>query len=117
RHFRANRPASPLQRLVPSSSMCSGPSWKNTRAMCPTNLRRAGWSRSTKPAETFPSPGRAVSTTVTHIITVFKRPSSFLIELDDTQDKANHIHSVWRDFTGDFGEDLLQQHYEASHHR
>jgi len=39
----------------------------------------------------------------------------FLIELDDTQDDANHIHSVWRDFKGDFGEDLLQQHYHASH--
>jgi hypothetical protein len=42
---------------------------------------------------------------------------SFLIELDDTQDGANHIHSVWRDFSGDFGEDLLRQHYEASHKR
>jgi hypothetical protein len=40
---------------------------------------------------------------------------SFLIEFDDTQDKANHIHSVWRDFEGDFGEDLLAQHYQASH--
>jgi hypothetical protein len=39
----------------------------------------------------------------------------FLIELDDTQDNANHIHSVWRDFRGDFGQDLLQQHYSASH--
>ena len=39
----------------------------------------------------------------------------FLIELDDTQDNANHIHSVWRDFKGDFGEDMLQQHYHASH--
>ena len=38
-------------------------------------------------------------------------------ELDDTQDNANHIHSVWRDFTGDFGEDLLQQHYQASHQK
>ena len=43
--------------------------------------------------------------------------ASFLIELDDTQDNANHIHSVWRDFTGDFGEDLLQQHYQASHQK
>jgi len=42
---------------------------------------------------------------------------SFLIEFDDTQDNANHIHSVWRDFGGDFGEDLLQQHYAASHKR
>lgn len=39
----------------------------------------------------------------------------FLIELDDTQDNANHIHSVWRDLNGDFGQDLLQQHYQASH--
>jgi hypothetical protein len=39
----------------------------------------------------------------------------FLIELDDTQDDANHIHSVWRDVTRDFGQDLLQQHYEANH--
>jgi hypothetical protein len=40
---------------------------------------------------------------------------SFLIELDDTQDDANHIHSVWRDLTGDFGQDLLKQHYDTSH--
>jgi len=42
---------------------------------------------------------------------------SFLIEFDDTQDNANHIHAVWRDFSGDFGEDLLQQHYAQSHQR
>jgi len=40
---------------------------------------------------------------------------AFLIEYDCTQDNANHIHSVWRDFTGDFGEDLLKAHYAASH--
>lgn len=40
---------------------------------------------------------------------------SFLIEFDDTQDGANHIHSVWRDFAGDFGEDLLKTHYETGH--
>jgi hypothetical protein len=41
--------------------------------------------------------------------------SSFLIEYDDTQDNANHIHSVWREFTGDWGEDLLKDHYQQSH--
>ncbi len=41
--------------------------------------------------------------------------ASFLIEYDDTQNNANHIHSVWRDFNGDFGADLLKQHYQASH--
>jgi hypothetical protein len=40
---------------------------------------------------------------------------SFLIEFDDTQDNANHIHSVWRDFSGDFGQDLLKQHYAERH--
>jgi hypothetical protein len=42
--------------------------------------------------------------------------ASFLIEYDDTQNNANHIHSVWRDFNGDFGVDLLKLHYQASHH-
>jgi hypothetical protein len=40
---------------------------------------------------------------------------SFLVEFDDTQDHANHIHSVWRDFEGDFGRDLLKEHYQTSH--
>jgi hypothetical protein len=41
--------------------------------------------------------------------------AAFLVEYDDTQDGANHIHSVWRDFNGDFGLDLLAQHYKSSH--
>jgi hypothetical protein len=40
---------------------------------------------------------------------------AFLIEMDCTQDKANHIHSVWRDYENDFGMDLLKSHYAASH--
>jgi hypothetical protein len=35
---------------------------------------------------------------------------TFLIELDNTQNDGNHIHSVWRDFAGDFGRDLLREH-------
>ncbi len=36
----------------------------------------------------------------------------FLIEYDDTQNGANHIHSVWRDLgNGDWGLDLLALHY------
>jgi hypothetical protein len=40
---------------------------------------------------------------------------SFLIEYDTTQNGANHIHSVLRDIAGDWGEDLLAQHYAESH--
>jgi hypothetical protein len=41
---------------------------------------------------------------------------TFLIEYDNTQNNANHIHSVWRDFANDFGRDLLRQHYKAQPH-
>ncbi|MFF0340909.1 DUF3500 domain-containing protein [Kribbella sp. NPDC004875] len=36
---------------------------------------------------------------------------SFLAEYDNTQDNANHIHSVWRDLRNDWGTDLLAAHY------
>jgi hypothetical protein len=36
---------------------------------------------------------------------------SFLVEYDNTQNRANHIHTVWRDFDGDFGRDLIKEHY------
>ena len=42
---------------------------------------------------------------------------TFLIEYDNTQNDANHIHSVWRDFDGDFGEDLLTAHYRKHSHQ
>ncbi|HEY7087923.1 MAG TPA: pectinesterase family protein, partial [Tepidisphaeraceae bacterium] len=41
---------------------------------------------------------------------------TFMIEYDNTQDDANHIHSVWRDPENDFGEDLLKKHYEQHAH-
>jgi uncharacterized protein DUF3500 len=40
---------------------------------------------------------------------------TFLIEFDNTQNGGNHVHSVWRDFNGDFGADLLKAHYDTSH--
>ncbi len=40
---------------------------------------------------------------------------TFLIEYDNTQNGANHIHSVWRDFDGDFGRDLLREHRTRDH--
>ena len=39
---------------------------------------------------------------------------TFLIEYDNTQNNANHVHSVWRDFENDFGDDLLKKHYETA---
>ena len=40
---------------------------------------------------------------------------TFLFEYDSTQNNANHVHAVWRDFDGDFGADLLSEHYKQHH--
>lgn len=40
---------------------------------------------------------------------------SLLIEYDNTQNNANHVHTVVRDLTNDYGEDALKSHYEKEH--
>lgn len=39
-----------------------------------------------------------------------------LIEYDNQQTNANHIHTVWRDLRHDFGGDLLADHYRKHTH-
>ena len=39
---------------------------------------------------------------------------AFLIEYDSSQNDGNHVHTVWRDFKGDFGRDLLREHHEGA---
>lgn len=41
---------------------------------------------------------------------------TFLIEHNNTQGRGNHVHSVWRDFNGDFGRDLIGEHLAAMPH-
>jgi len=41
---------------------------------------------------------------------------TFILEYDNVQNKANHVHAVWRDFKNDFGEDLLKKHYQTVPH-
>jgi Protein of unknown function (DUF3500) len=40
---------------------------------------------------------------------------TFLLEYDNTQNDANHIHAVWRDLERDFGGDPLAIHYKEAH--
>ena len=40
-----------------------------------------------------------------------------LVEYDNSQGNANHIHTVWRDLENDFGGDLLRKHYAQQPHR
>lgn len=39
-----------------------------------------------------------------------------IIEYDNVQNNANHVHIIWRDTVGDFGRDLLKEHYEMHEH-
>ncbi len=39
-----------------------------------------------------------------------------LVEFDNSQGSANHIHTVWRDLENDFGGDLLRTHYARQPH-
>jgi hypothetical protein len=41
--------------------------------------------------------------------------ADFLYEYDNVQNGGNHVHSVWRSKSGDFGADLLARHYEEAH--
>ena len=40
---------------------------------------------------------------------------TFVLEYDNTQNDANHVHAAWRDFAGDFGRDALAEHLKAGH--
>jgi hypothetical protein len=40
---------------------------------------------------------------------------NFLVEFDNRQNGANHIHSVWRDVENDFAQDVLRQHLLLYH--
>ena len=42
--------------------------------------------------------------------------AEFLIEYDNVQNGNNHSHTVWREFKGDFGRDLLAAHYQFDDH-
>ncbi len=41
--------------------------------------------------------------------------ASFLVEYDNTQNDANHVHAVWRDADLDFGGDILREHIRSEH--
>jgi hypothetical protein len=43
------------------------------------------------------------------------RGPRFVIEYDNTQDGANHVHAVWRELANDWGEDLLAAHLAVGH--
>lgn len=60
-----------------------------------------GWAGGTKPGEP-------------HYYRI--HAPGILIEYDNVQDGVNHIHSVIRSFDGDFGRDVIAEHYKNSPH-
>jgi len=80
-------------------------------------IRRSGWNKVKFAWMGSLEPGKG------HYYRV--QGPSFVIEYDNTQNNANHVHDVWRDFQGDFGrssgvangygEDILARHYAQDH--
>src|SRR5262249_8248063 len=53
---------------------------------------------------------------ITRVARIFRfHGPTLLIEYDNSQNDANHIHSVWHDPRRDFGLDLLKAHYDHGH--
>jgi len=70
--------------------------WKRIRDAGLDKIR-FGWAGSLKPNEAF----------------YYRiQGPTFLIEAANSQNNANHMHTVWRDFDGDFGRDFLGEHYK-----
>ena len=42
---------------------------------------------------------------------------TFILEYDNVQNGANHVHCVWRSFDGDFGRDILAEHLKKEHQK
>ncbi len=42
---------------------------------------------------------------------------SFIVEYDNTQNNANHVHAIWHDPAGHLGADILKQHLETDHRK
>ena len=40
---------------------------------------------------------------------------NFVVEFDNRQNGANHVHSVWRDVANDFADDVMRRHLLAYH--
>jgi hypothetical protein len=40
---------------------------------------------------------------------------NFIVEFDNVQNSANHIHSVWREVENDFAQDVLREHLLLYH--
>jgi len=58
---------------------------------------RFGWAGGTKPGEAW----------------YYRiQGPTFLMEAANTQNNANHVHATWRSFEGDFGRDVLAEHYK-----
>jgi len=70
-------------------------------------IEQAGWNEVYFASAGSPEPGQG------HYYRI--QGPTFLLEYDNTQNGANHVHSVYRDFGEDFGRDLLKEHYQQSH--
>ena len=46
---------------------------------------------------------------------IIGKANQYLLPYDNIQNDANHVHSVVRDLSNDWGESILKIHYSAQH--
>jgi hypothetical protein len=82
---------------------------------CRPDVAAADWARVEKagPDKLFFAWAGSIEPGQPHYYRV--QGGNFVLEYDNTQNDANHVHSLWRDFDRDFGADALKAHLDADH--
>ena len=114
--FTAGRPrAWRPRRSAPTSRSCCGRCSTSTSAGCPTSWptpRRRSTPATGCDALRFAWAG-GIEPGQPHYYRV--QGPRLLVEYDNTQRDVNHVHAVWRDPEGDFGDDVLGRHHREEH--
>ena len=101
-------------RSPPPSASCCAPSSTSTSAGSPTRSptpRRRSTPAARIEALHFAWAG-GIEVGEPHYYRI--QGPRLLAEYDNTQRNVNHVHSVWRDPDGDFGDDVLARHYREA---
>ena len=80
--------------------------WEKIQKAGVDNLSFA-WAGATEPASSADKTGAGTYYRI--------QGPMLLIEYDNTQTNANHVHAAVRDLTNDFAGDVLKQHYQKEH--
>ena len=107
----------PAARMTAAQQSCCASSSTNTPRAWSTTSQASACGASLPPASTKCRSRGLAQTPCTSPITTACRDRPFSSSSTTCSHRRNHIHSVWRDFNGDFGDDVLKTHYQSAHNQ